>query len=303
MPRIEASDISVHYIGPALEEGRIDLFVLSDGLRGLASLTNRVSQLMFRSDLDFQIELDERFNKGSIVVPLHIFADYATQAESILLSKPAQALATFMTIIGMGSIPTAITVFKLFKRKKGRPLTDEDDLKEILKALKDIEMLLLVKIYNDQEVQNALRRILRPLRVEGIVEFQTRHGELIVDSVTKADIIAADEAEESELLEIEEVVLDIEKAALVPHLAWHLSDEGRSFDARIDDTALWHRIAGGERFGFGDKMRVELRTAFKRDVTGRLTVERWIPKVIEVEHTSPPQRPLWDSIEPPDLPI
>jgi hypothetical protein len=201
----------------------------------------------------------------------------------------------------MGSIPTAITLFKLFKRKKGRPLTDEDDLKEILKALKDIEMLLLIKIYNDQEVQNALRKILRPLLVEGIVEFQTRHGEVIVDSVTKSDLMAADEAEESELIEIEEVVLDIEKAALVPHLAWHFSDEGRSFDARIEDPALWHRVAGGERFGFGDKMRVELRTAFQRDVTGRLTVERWIPKVIEVEHISPSQRPLWDSIEPPDL--
>ena len=28
-------EISVHYIGPSVENGRIDLFVLSDGLRGL----------------------------------------------------------------------------------------------------------------------------------------------------------------------------------------------------------------------------------------------------------------------------
>jgi hypothetical protein len=134
---------------------------------------------------------------------------------------------------------------------------------------------------------------LRPLRADGIVEFQTRRREVVVETVRQSDLKSADEAEESAIQEVEEKVLDIEKAALVPHLSWHFSDEGSAFDARIQDAALWERVAKGERFGYGDKMRVELRTTFHRDSRGRLNLERTIPKVIDVEHASQPQPLLW----------
>ena len=114
-----------------------------------------------------------------------------------------------------------------------------------------------------------------------------------MERVYHQDLKAADEAEESAIQEIEEKVLDIEKVALVPHLAWHFSDEGKAFDARILDADLWERIATGERFGYGDRMRVELRTSFSRDSKGRLNLERIIPKVINVEHAAQPQQPLW----------
>jgi hypothetical protein len=58
-------------------------------------------------------------------------------------------------------------------------------------------------------------------------------------SARQSDLKSADEAEESAIQEVEEKVLDIEKAALVPHLSWHFSDEGSAFDARIQDAALW----------------------------------------------------------------
>jgi hypothetical protein len=37
----------VDYIGPAMEDRRINLLVLGDGLRGLGRLTGRVGYLMF----------------------------------------------------------------------------------------------------------------------------------------------------------------------------------------------------------------------------------------------------------------
>ena len=151
----------------------------------------------------------------------------------------------------------------------------------------------LIKIFNDTEVQSAIRAALRPLRTEGIVEFQTRRREVIVERVRQSDLKAADEAEEAAILEVEAKVLDIEKAALLPHLSWHFSDEGSAFDARIQDPVLWDRVAKGERFGYGDRMRVELRTSFHRDARGRLNLERTIPRVIDVEHATQSQTPLW----------
>jgi hypothetical protein len=301
--RESAVEISVHYIGPSLENGRIDLFVLSDGLRGLGRLINRVSYLLFGSEYDHKVELDEGFRGGSIVVPLHIFSEVVNRAEDILATKGMQALATLMSILGWGALPAYLTLYKLFKRKQGRPITDEDDLVRLLQGLTDMERMLFIRIYNDLEVQAAIRAVLKPLRTEGIIEFQTRRKDVVIDSVTKGDLQAADEAEESAISEIEEKVLDIEKAALVPHLAWHFSDQGRSFDAKIHDVDLWARVAKGERFGLGDRMRVELHTSFARNEAGRLTVERIIPKVIEVEHSTQPQPRLWEErsiSDPPD---
>lgn len=293
MPRIEATDISVHYLGPVLEDGTIDVFVLSDGLRGLGRLTNRVSYLVFGSEYNHKIQLDTGFRHGSIVIPLHIVSEAIDHAETILASTGFQALSTLMSILGWGAVPAVLTLYKIFKRKQGRPITDEDDLVRLLQGLSDIERLLFIKIYNDPEVQAAIRAVLKPLRTEGITEFQTRREGKVIDSVTHRDLEEADEAEESSIPEVEEKVLNIEKAALLPHLAWHLSDQGKSFDAKIHDVDLWARIAKGERFGHGDRMRVELHTSFERNEAGRLTVERTIPKVIHVEHSTQRQPGLW----------
>jgi hypothetical protein len=290
-------EISIHYVGPAVENGRIDLFVLSDGLRGLGRLNSRVSYLMFGSELDYRIELDGQFQTGSVVIPLHVLTDAVAKVENALLSRHGQALSSLLTILGWGAVSGAFNLYKMFKQKKGRPITDEDDLARILARLDDIEQLLFIKIYNDPEVQAALRAALRPLRTEGIVEFQTRRREIIVETVRQSDLKSADEAEESAIQEVEEKVLDIEKAALVPHLSWHFSDDGSAFDARIQDPALWERVAKGERFGYGDRMRVELRTTFNRDVRGRLNLERTIPRVINVEHATRPQPRLWSDDE------
>jgi hypothetical protein len=84
----------------------------------------------------------------------------------------------------------------------------------------------------------------------------------------------------------EEKVLDIEKASFVPHLAWHLSDQGRPFDAKIEDPVLWQEVADGNRFGYGDRLHVILHTEAERESNGRLKLTRTVTKVHRIEKTS-----------------
>lgn len=167
------------------------------------------------------------FQTGSVVIPLHILTDAVAKVENALLSRHGQARSSLLTILEWGAVSGAFNLYKMFKQKKGRPITDEDYLARILSRLDNIERLLFIKIYNDAEVQAALRAALRPLRADGIVEFQTRRREVVVETVRQSDLKSADEAEESAIQEVEEKVLDIEKAALVPHLSWHFSDDLR----------------------------------------------------------------------------
>lgn len=87
---------------------------------------------------------------------------------------------------------------------------------------------------------------------------------------------------------------------LVSLVAVHVassSDELRTLRQKIKIAVLWERVARGERFGYGDRMRVELRTTFSRDSKGRLNLERTIPRVIDVEHAIQPQANFWNDRE------
>ena len=132
-----------------------------EGLRGLGRLTSRVSYLIFGSQGEYRVELDGNFGGGSIIIPLHVPSDAVTVVENALLSRHGQALTSLLTILGWGAVSGAFNLYKLFKEKRGRPLADEDDLARILATLENIERLLLIRIFNDVEVQSAIRAVLR----------------------------------------------------------------------------------------------------------------------------------------------
>jgi hypothetical protein len=84
----------------------------------------------------------------------------------------------------------------------------------------------------------------------------------------------------------EDKTLDIEKVSFFPRLAWHLSDGGKPFDAKIEDPTFWEQISAGHRFGYGDRIRVRLHTEAERDNNGRLRTTRTVTKVHFVDRPS-----------------
>jgi hypothetical protein len=215
--------------------------------------------------------------------------------EHLLAGEAGTALANLLTIMGFAA-GGVMTLYKLFKKLKGRRIEKVEDIPEELR----IEMLmkLLIRVYNDEEVQKHLRRTLDALHHEGIDEFQTRRQGQIVDCVSKTDLRAADEAELEDLTQDKEVELDIEKCAWRQHLAWHFSDGEKSFDAKIEDKDFWARIEAGEPFSGGDRLRVHLQTTAHRSQFGRVKVERVIPRVLGVEHVHNRQRKLFNDESP-----
>jgi hypothetical protein len=71
---------------------------------------------------------------------------------------------------------------------------------------------LLVRVYNDPEVQTQLRKTLAPLRQDGIEEFQTRRGRAVIERVSAKDLHAADEAEIQDLTKEEELTWELKRS-------------------------------------------------------------------------------------------
>lgn len=291
MEEITADRLQIAYDGPALETGRMPMLALAAGLRGQALLFERVKLIMYGESTSIRVEVDHEFDKGSLVVPVHVLTDSLQTAKHVLAGEGVTAFANLLQILGFLGITGAASIYTLFKRLKGRRIEQPEDVPRDLKLTISVEVL--IRIYNDPEVQTQLRKTLDPLHEDGIEAFQTRRNGAVIEQVSKKELHAADEAEIEDLTKNEELVLDIEKSAWRRDLAWHFSDGRTSFDAKIEDESFWKSIEAGEAFADGDRLRVHLRTTACRTSNGRLKVERTIPAVIEVEHARRKQPKLY----------
>jgi hypothetical protein len=294
MQEVTSDRLQIAYKGPALENGQMSMLALGSSLRGQAILIERVKDMLYGDSVTIRVELDYQFERSSLIVPIHILSEAIRTAENVLSGHAATALANLIMLLGFGRAG-GLTLYKVFKRLKGRRIEQPEDIPNDLKT--EIAIRLLMEIYNDAEVQKQLRITLEALRHEGIEEFQTLRQGRVIESVTKKDLQAADEAEIKDLTKDEEIELDIEKCAWRPNLAWHFSDGRISFDAKIEDKTFWKSINSGEAFAGGDRLRVHLRTTAHRTPFGRLRVERVIPTVINVEHVREGQTEMFKDDE------
>lgn len=291
MQEITAEKLQVAYDGPALRNGRMQMLALGVGLRGQALLIQRTKDLLYGDSPTLRVEVDHDFEQGSLVIPVHIISDAAKVVEHLLAGEASTALANLMQFLGFSGL-SGVTIYQLFRRLKGRRIEKPEDVPRDLNI--NISVDLLVRVYNDPEIQAQLRKTIEPLRQEGIEEFQTRRNGQVIERVSKKDLRAADEAELNDLTRDEEIVLDIQKAAWRRNLAWHFSDGRTTFDAKIEDDKFWKGVEKGEAFADGDRLKVHLRTIARRTASGGLKVERTIPTVIEVEHVRRRQPKLFE---------
>jgi hypothetical protein len=173
MQDLTADKLQIAYDGPALKQGRMSMEALGNGLRGHALLVERVSLLMYHDRYTFQVDVDPGFERGSILIPVHILSSALQQAGDLLAGRPVTAFANLLQLLGFFGV-SATSLYKLFKRLKGRPIKRPEDLPPPEELKLDISIELLIQIYNDNEVQHHLRQTISPLRTEGIEEFQTR---------------------------------------------------------------------------------------------------------------------------------
>lgn len=298
MQEVTSDKLQIAYDGPALRAGTMSMLSLAAGLHGQALLIERAKVLLYGDKVNIRVEVDREFETGSFVIPVHIFYEYISPIGPFLTGQPFTALANLLGMLGFLGI-SPLSLYALFKRLKGRKIEKPEDVPPNLGNRVSIEDL--IRLYNDPEVQALLRKILEPLRHEGIEEFQTRRQGIVIERVSRKDLTAADDAEIEDLTQDEEIELGIEKCAWRRDLAWHFRDGQTTFDARIEDDLFWKRIDAGEAFAEGDRLRVHLRTVANRTAQGKLKVVRSIPAVISVEHSRDHQRPLWPEEASPDF--
>jgi hypothetical protein len=154
-------ELSIAYVGPLLAEGRMDATLLADGLKGYARFVNRVAEMYLGSlGEGFYLEIQGEPHSGSIEVFVHFFHPLRHSVEALSDSKLLEGLAILATLTGLSARDAGKSLIWLFKRMKGRPIQDGQDLASLPKDL-PLEAKEYIKLFNDGEVRAAIRSALR----------------------------------------------------------------------------------------------------------------------------------------------
>ena len=167
MQQIASGRLQIAYDGPALRTGRMPMLALGTGLRGQALLIERVSELLNGESVALEVDVDSSFESGSLVVAVHILTDEARITQQLIESHGFGGFTNLLTLLGFMGV-NAPSLYKLFKRRRGRPIEAPEDIPRGVEANMSISIEMLIQVYNDQEVQTQLRKTIDPLRFPGI---------------------------------------------------------------------------------------------------------------------------------------
>jgi hypothetical protein len=301
---METITTQIAYLGPALNEGIMDVRDLAPALIGLSDYVQDANRVLYGDGNKVEVQVHSNFERGSFIVTISILHT-PIQAFVQLFSNPAaSALANLLGHLGLIPLATGYSLIGLIKALKGKlikPAEGDKTKVEIVIDGKKVTIEIdndLLKLYNSPTVREAARRMLEPLRREGFDEFQTRHNEKPVESVAADEIGYFDFKPEgdSPLTQDRQVVLEIVKPSFRRHLAWNLAEGESDFSAHIEDPDFWSDVdKRTDLFGAGDSLRATLHEEVQKKQEGGFRVQRTITKVLGViRPEKPSQRPLFD---------
>lgn len=268
------TSLTLKYSGPAVDDGRMDVYAASANMIAFSEFMVVATKATFGEQATAHAEVTG-FAKGSFAT--NLLFSIGGQAATILTTVPADQL---MTVIK--------GAFSLWKHLKGSPPKGVQHAEQTVTVTNNAGQVIQVQtqsltlVLNEKASEAADKFIRQAMAVEGM---QT----ISLDSPTES--IAQATREESQYflpVAASETVADnvtrmgftIESPSFKDGNKWKLSDGSQSFFVEMQDQDFLDRINGGERFGKGDMLIVDVRLLQKRS-GAKFEIERSILKVIE----------------------
>lgn len=290
----------IAYVGPALDNGQMDVRELAPALLAFAGLVESANKAI-GGEKNIRVMLNQdSINKGSFDITFLLDTNILEQAKLFMNWADDVGLADLMEILGWPGVGVVTCgIFSLIKRIGGKKVTGiehkQDNKVEIYLAdgsniITDEKTL---KVYLDVECRMHIAKVIQPLKCEGVEGFELRNPEdkedhRPVESITRADVpnfeapAAAPIPDETPAPLPDQEILAKIVSINFEKGKWRLTDGTNSFWVSMEDEDFNHRVERREiAFASGDmlKIRYHIQQTIKN---GNLSSDYIVTKVLEL---------------------
>lgn len=275
--------LQVTYDGPAVASGRMDIRVLASAMASVAQLVDDAARISYGTQAQVRIEVGGDFRRGSFSYEL------VTQA---LQHLSADQLRELLEWLGLLAAPTGVTVLGVIRWLRGRKVQRaERSGKEVNIIVADgdsrVVNMHIGQLVLNPTVRMDIQGVMQPLESAGIDEFRAGAPGAEPVRVT-ADEQAYFNAPPAAAEKVHDAV-DLTLLQLVSPIfrdgnKWQFSYPGEGpFHAAVTDKKFLREVKGHiVQFGYGDLIRVRLRTTVTRTELGQLRTDREVVEVVEL---------------------
>lgn len=272
MKHMETS-LSLKYNGPAVDDGRMDVYVASANMIAFSEFVVIAAKATFGDQATARAEV-AGFGKGSFVTNL-LFS--FGEAASIFSGLPADQILQVIK-----------EAFSLWKHLKGSPPKAVEHNEQHVTVTNNNGQVIQVQtqsltfVMNEKAAEAADKFVRQALSAPGMesVALDSVGGRIAYATQTEAQYFVPVALAETVTDQMIRMGLIIESPSFKEGNKWKVSDGSQSIFVEMLDEEFLARIDAGARFGKGDVLLADVRLVQRR-IGMKLEAERTVLKVVE----------------------
>lgn len=293
------ADFEVAYDGEALHSHTMDVDQLAPALLALGELCREANRLLNGQKAGVSVRVKADFEHKCFDIHLELVQSLYSQIRDLVSEDHVVTAKTILEWLGLIGAPSVVGLLGYRKIQKGRKVAGET---RIVAGDGSVSYNIVFEgdgntvtipssvrdLANDPQISRAEKAIVRPLQANGIEKLEIRENGVPFNTINKSEIDFFGQADIQQDGPEEEpatitAILELRGPVFVAGEKWqfHFGDE--KIWAEISDKQFLVRVfAYGERFGVGDKLKVDLKLTQYQTRGGSIRNSYEVIKVYEV---------------------
>lgn len=248
----DSKKLIVAYDGSALEDHTMDIQELAFALVGLGDVLTEANNILNKGACRTTVKVSSDFETGSFEI--HLIMQQISQKLALLGTNPQlNGINQILTLLGFGT-PVGIGLIQLIKKFKNGKIKSIKDLEDnkinVTYIVDDSTQNVIIEknvyiLYENTNLRNSFKKVLKPLESEGIDSFEIRNEKKeILEEIKKDEIKYFDITPTEDIINenITDMWLYLVNVSFKDGNKWKLSNWDNEFYATIEDQEFLYQV-------------------------------------------------------------